>query len=92
MDVTVATRRRISELLEQFWDERAIQIETTGTVEDLIDEIDSLSAVDALIPIEDLLNIDIEAAKVIRRGGYDSKEQFVNELTASVVRYAEALS
>jgi len=88
MDVNAATRRRIQELLEQFWDERAILIETTGTVEDLIDEIDSLSAVDALIPIEDLLGMDIEAARVIRRGGYESKEQFVDQLAASVVQYA----
>jgi acyl carrier protein len=83
------TRARIRELLEEFWEERKILVEVTGTVEELVDEIDSLSAVDALIPIEDLLGIEIEESKVVRTGGYDSKQQFLDELSERIVKFAE---
>jgi len=85
------TRAWVMELLEKFWDERKILVEVTGTVEELVDEIDSLSAVDALIPIEDLLGIEIDESKVVRRGGYDSKEQFLEELSKNIVKFVEQL-
>lgn len=87
MDQT--TKDAIRQILEEFWEERSVLVEETGTVEDLIDELDSLSAVDALLPIEELVGTEIEASRVIRRGGYDSKEQFIDHLTHSVERYVE---
>jgi acyl carrier protein len=91
MDVDTDTHRRIKDLLEEFWNERAIMIETTGTVEELIDELDSLSAVDALIPIEDLLGVEIEASRVIRRGGYEGRDQFVDELSERIIQHVGGL-
>ena len=85
-----ATRDFIRQSLSQFWDDRSVQLEQTETVEGLIDELDSLSAVDALIPIEEQLGIEIEPDRVIRRGGYNGKEQFVDALCASIERYVAA--
>lgn len=80
----------IHQSLAKFWDDRSVALNDAATVEDLIDELDSLSAVDALLPIEEHLGMDIEADKVIRRGGYNSKQQFIDHLSAAIERYVEA--
>lgn len=84
------TRDFIRQSLAQFWDDRSVELGVIATVEGLIDELDSLSAVDALLPIEDRLGIDIEADQVIRRGGYENKEQFVDHLSSRIEHYAAA--
>lgn len=83
---------QIKLILEQFWDDRCIAIEETEDVEDLIDELDSLSAVDVLLPIEELLGMEIEPETVIRRGGYDSKEQLVEHLLGKLQKHVETRS
>lgn len=82
-------RKAIQESLAKFWEERAFAASESDSVEDFIDEIDSLTAVDALIPIEKITGMDIDATSVIRRGGYDSKEQFVEHLTARLLKYLQ---
>lgn len=77
----------IAKVLEDFWEERSINIAESESVGDFIDEIDSQTAVDALIPIEKIVGMDIDATSVIRRGGYDSKEQLIEHLTGKVAKY-----
>jgi hypothetical protein len=45
--------------------------------------------VEALIDIEKITGMDIPEGSVIRRGGYDSKNQFIEHLTASVLKYVQ---
>ena len=75
--------------LLKFWADRSISVEESDSVEDFIDELDSLTAVDVLIDIEKITGIDIPEGSVIRRGGYDSKEQFVKHLTDRVMKYVQ---
>ena len=85
-----ATRDFIRQSLAKFWDDRSVELDDAATVEGLIDELDSLSAVDALLPIEEQLGMEIEADQVIRRGGYNDKQQFVDHLSARIERYVAA--
>lgn len=83
-------KAEIEESLQQFWDDRAINVNMDSeSIDDFIDEIDSLTAVDALIDIERITGMDIPEGSVIRRGGYDTKKQFIEHLTASVLKYVK---
>jgi acyl carrier protein len=82
-------KKAIQESLAKFWEERSFVADELDSVENFIDEIDSLTAVDALIPIEKITGMDIDATSVIRRGGYESKEQFVEHLSAQVLKYVQ---
>lgn len=76
--------------LVQFWEERSVMTEKEpDSVDGLIDELDSLTAVDALIPIEDIVGMELPEGELIRRGGYDSVDQFVEHLTKRVMDYVQ---
>ena len=76
--------------LQKFWADRSIEVDKDSeSIDDFIDELDSLTAVDALIGIEAITGMEIPEGSVIRRGGYDSKEQFIDHLTASVLKYVQ---
>ena len=83
-------KAEIEESLQQFWNDRAINVDMDSeSIDDFIDEIDSLTAVDALIDIERITGMEIPEGSVIRRGGYDTKKQFIEHLTASVLEYVK---
>jgi acyl carrier protein len=76
--------------LTKFWEERALDVDDESeSLADFVDELDSLTAVDALIEIEKIVDIEIDEGAVIRKGGYDSKQQFVEHLTAKVLKYVQ---
>lgn len=76
--------------LEKFWQEQAISVDAEGdSVDDLVAAMDSLTASEVLGVLEELIGIDLPSADLIRRGGYDNKEQFIRELTTSVLDYAK---
>lgn len=76
--------------LLKFWEERSIEVDKDSeSIDDFIDELDSLAAVDALIDIETITGMEIPEGSVIRRGGYDSKKQFIEHLTACVLKYVQ---
>jgi len=78
----------IAEALAKFWDERALATsDPADVVGDFVDEMDSLTAVDALIELEDITQVEIDEAAVIRKGGYDSRDQFIGDLTARVLKF-----
>jgi acyl carrier protein len=80
----------VTPLLEKFWDERAIDLtDDGGTLDDIAAPLDSLSAVEVVAELSPHVKFKIPAHKVIRRGGYDSKEQFVTEVTAALSKLAE---
>lgn len=83
-------KAKIKASLEKFWQERAIEVDKNSeSIDDFIDELDSLTAVDVLIDIETIAGMEIPEGSVIRRGGYDSKEQFIEHLTFSVLKYIQ---
>jgi acyl carrier protein len=83
-------KAEIEASLQNFWKERSIEGDKDSeSVDDFIDELDSLTAVEALIDIEKITGMDIPEGSVIRRGGYDSKNHFIEHLTASVLKYVQ---
>lgn len=83
-------KAEIEAVLGQFWEEMAIELgespqDTSGL---LGAPLDSLTAVEVLLQVETLLGgRSIPAEVVIRNGGYESKEQFVELLTGQILDY-----
>jgi hypothetical protein len=78
----------IEACLHQFWDTHSLAVDgASESVDGLIDPLDSLTAVDALIELENIVGMELPEGSVIRRGGYDSKRQFIEDLTTRVLRY-----
>ena len=78
----------IEACLQQFWDTHSLAVDgASESIDDLIDPLDSLTAVDALIDLEIIVGMELPEGRVIRRGGYDSKGQFIEDLTKRVLRY-----
>lgn len=83
-------RSAIEASLTTFWEERALDVDDAPkSLADFVDELDSLTAVDALIGLEKIVGIEIDEGSVIRKGGYESKEQFIKHLTDNVLKYVQ---
>lgn len=83
------SKQEIEALLEKFWDEMAIDLgedpDNTGALVDA--PLDSLTAVEVMVELDKLLGRKIPAETVIQKGGYKSREEFVEELTSEVLKY-----
>lgn len=78
----------IETCLQQFWDSHSLAVDgASDSVDGLIDPLDSLTAVEALLELEEIVGIELPEGCVIRRGGYDSKGQFIDDLTNRVLKY-----
>jgi len=74
--------------LERFWAEQdPMPAGNPETVDALVAAMDSMTACEVLERLERLLDIELPSGDLIRRGGYDSKDQFVNELSQAVADY-----
>lgn len=81
---------QIRQALEDFWEAQAISADGGSTsVDDLVAAMDSMTAVEALVEVEKIVGMELPCGDVIRRGGYESKKQFVEELTARVLKYVK---
>lgn len=78
----------IEQSLQKFWDAHSLAVdETSEAVDGLVDPLDSLTAVDVLLELEKIVGMELPEGRVIRRGGYDSKTQFIENLTKRVLKY-----
>ena len=88
--VVDAQKKKIEDCLGAFWDEMAIEL--GGDAEDtasLIEApLDSLTAVEVLVAVDKIMNRKIPAETVIQKGGYNSREQFIEDLTAKILGFA----
>lgn len=81
-------REQVREALEKFWEETRIAVKETEKVEGLIDELDSQSSIDVVLRIEKIFGgMEIPEEKVIRPGGYNSKQQFLEDFLARLDRF-----
>ena len=79
---------KVASELEAFWAEQAGGLAASGDgVDDLVAAMDSFTATEVLEGIEKLVGMELPSGDVIRRGGYESKDQFVEELSARIVQY-----
>lgn len=78
----------IRTVLEEFWEEQSISVDGESmSVDDLVAAMDSFTATEVLERAEEIVGMDLPSGKVIRQGGYDSKDQFVDLLTARILDY-----
>lgn len=82
-----AMGERIASALEDYWASQTLDASGTEAVDDLVAAMDSFTATDVLDEIEQIVGIELPAGEVIRRGGYDSKDQFVAVLTQRILDY-----
>lgn len=81
-------KSKVASELEAFWAEQTGgPAASGGGVDDLVAAIDSFTATEVLEGIEKLVGMELPSGDVIRRGGYESKDQFVEELSARIVQY-----
>lgn len=80
--------RQIQESLRRFWSEQSLDLGgAPASIDDLVAAMDSMTAVAALIDVEAIVGMDLPSGEVIRTGGYDNENQFVEHLTARVCKY-----
>jgi acyl carrier protein len=81
-------KTQIETLLKAFWDKRAQDIiDDPLSTDQLGAPLDSISAVDAFVGIDKLVQRKLPVELIIRHGGYNSKEQFVTDVTDKVLRH-----
>ncbi|MGY3170767.1 acyl carrier protein [Pseudomonas sp. TE12234] len=81
-------KTQIETLLNAFWDRRAQDIiDDPLSTDQLGAPLDSISAVDAFVGIDKLVQRKLPVELIIRHGGYSSKEQFVTDVTDKVLRH-----
>lgn len=82
--------KQIRDALKQFWEEQSITVDDgSASVDDLVAAMDSMTAVDSLIQIERIVGMKLPVGEVIQPGGYKSEEEFIEGVTARVLKYAE---
>lgn len=84
---------RIRAELENFWDERAIPVGSSGetAVEELAAPVESMTAVDVLAGLDKITGLKLPNT-LIRRGGYNTRDQFVDSLSAKVLKRVQEAS
>lgn len=88
--VDLNTENQIKEVLRNFWKAQSLDVDGASTsIDDLVAAMDSLTAVDALIEVERIVGMNLPTGNVIRRGGYDNEEQFVEDVTTRVLGYVK---
>jgi acyl carrier protein len=87
----IAKHEELHETLSSFWDENVLEVpvkEDDDNEEIDIDEplvqLDSITAVDVLIDIEKIVGKHLPIDQIVRKGGYSTKEQFIEEVTKAV--------
>lgn len=85
--------QRVRAQLGQFWDDRAIPVGPDGDtiVEELVAPVESLTAVEVLLDLDPIVGCKLPSS-VIRAGGYMTKEEFLEKLTASVLKHVRGIS
>ncbi|RQT56333.1 hypothetical protein DF046_12060 [Burkholderia cepacia] len=87
MTLDAATTAQIKTILGDFWDANAIPRdpqEATDTGE-FVAPLDSMSAVEVLVLLEEVVGQELEASDIIRQGGYDNRDQFISDVTEHVL-------
>lgn len=81
-------KAQIEMALGAFWDKRAMDIiDDPLSTDDLGAPLDSLAACDAFVQIDKIVQRKLPVELIIRHGGYNSKGQFVSEITTGVLKH-----
>ena len=81
-------KTRVEAELEKFWEEQSISIDgDSEAIDDLVAAMDSFTATEVLERLESTLGMELPAGELIRQGGYETKNQFIEHLTGRVLKY-----
>lgn len=80
--------QKVRDALSNFWDERALPggFDGATTVEQLISPVESMTAVEVLAELDGVVDAKLPS-RVIQAGGYSTKEEFVDKLSAAVFEF-----
>lgn len=94
-----AKHEQLHDVLSAFWDQNVLDVpaDEGGADEEIaIDQalvqLDSITAVDVLLDIEKVVGKHLPIEKIVRKGGYSSREQFIDEVTQAVNEFVETSS
>jgi hypothetical protein len=91
-DSVTEMESKIRETLDAFWEDRAIPTEGGGSIVDaLVAPVESMTAVEVLLDLDKLTGKKIPNT-VIQAGGYMTKDEFLDKLTASVLKHLSSKS
>lgn len=79
---------KIKAALEAFWDERAIPVDggAATAVDGLVGPVESMIAVEVLVTLDKITGMKLPNS-IIQAGGYRTKDEFVNKLSAAALTY-----
>jgi acyl carrier protein len=88
---------QLQEILTAFWNANVLDVPSAGAdpsaaiaIDDPLIQLDSLTAVDVLIDIEKVVAKKLPVEKIVRKGGYSSREQFIDDVTKAVEEFIGA--
>lgn len=88
---------QLHDVLSAFWDQNVLEVppeegdaEEEIAVDQPLVQLDSVTAVDVLLDIEKLVKKHLPIEKIVRKGGYSSKEQFIEDVTSAVDEFIGA--
>ena len=89
-----ANYEQLHVILHAFWDQNVLEVPADeGDADDEIAidqplvQLDSITAVDVLLDIEKVVGKELPIEKIVCKGGYSSKEQFIEEVTKAVEEF-----
>jgi hypothetical protein len=81
-------KEQIEKRLAEFWDERAIEMGAgPQDISELGAPMDSLTSMEALMEIDQLVGREVPVDVAIKKGGYQTREEFVEHVTSNVLKF-----
>lgn len=79
-------KSQIESALGGFWDTNVVgAIGDSGTVDDSLVPLDSISACEVLLDIEAIVKRELPVEKIVKKGGYETRDTFIAEVTKAVL-------
>jgi len=85
---------QLEAVLDQFWEQNVIEAasEDGSNVDEMLIPLDSITACESLLDIEPLVGKELPIEQIVRKGGYQSKDEFISAVSDAVLKYVEATS
>lgn len=81
---------QIKQHLTEFWEERAIETgEEPQNIADVGVPMDSITSIEVLLEIDKLVGRTIPVEMVIMKGGYQTRDEFIEQITSKVLTFLE---
>lgn len=84
---------QLHDVLSAFWDQNVMEAagdNGDSSIDTPLVPLDSITACDALIDAERIVGQKLPVEKIVRKGGYSSKEDFITDVTQAVTEYLSA--